>query len=123
MKKTINYFSILSLFFLLCACSFGNTQPRTVDAARQHFDQGAFIPKITTQSDVKSHLGSPSEMRKMDGGRSLWVYIKLESVSLMTVSADTGTNYSAEYLFDPKGLLLESNYKAIPANNPLIRGY
>ncbi len=123
MKNTINFFSLLALCFLFSGCSFGNTQPRTVDAARQHFDQGAFIPKTTTQNDVKSRLGSPNEMRKMDGGRVLWVYIKLESVSALTVSADTGTNYSAEYLFDPKGLLLDANYKAIPAGNALTRGY
>jgi len=123
--------SLLAMVAICSGCSYGNTQLRTVDAAKARFDAGAFTIGTTTKEQVKARLGSPSEVRKLDGGKETWVYIKTEEQNqlsfqkIMTfdysITTDVGTHYIAEYSFDDKGLVYDVTYRATPMGNPLLR--
>ena len=122
MKCAARLHSILAVifFFGLSACVFQNTQPRTVDEAKRQFDQGQFMVGKTTQTEVQNKLGSPNEIKKKEDGRALYIYVKSVEVNIMAITSDIGTNYTAEYLFDSKGVLLDSNYRAMPMANPML---
>ena len=123
MKFATRFYSIFAVifFFGLSACAvFQNTQPRTVDEAKRQFDQGLFIIGKTTQTEVQKKLGSPNEIKKKEDGHALYIYVKSVEVNIMAITSDIGTNYTAEYLFDSKGVLLDSNYRAMPMANPML---
>ncbi len=123
--------ALLAVAAICSGCSYGNTQLRTVDATKAKFDAGTFTIGTTTKEQVKARLGSPSEIRKLDGGKETWVYVKTEEqnqlsfMKMMTldysITADVGTHYVAEYSFDGKGTLYDVSYRATPMGNPLVR--
>lgn len=107
------------LVIVATGCSFQNTQPRTVDAAKAKFDNGSFVLGETTQENVRATLGSPNQIDDLNDGGEQWTYIKTEEVGLLTVTTDTGTNYMAEYTFDTDGILQDTAYRAEPLGNAL----
>jgi hypothetical protein len=127
--------ALLSLLAIATICSgcmsFGNTQIRTADAAKARFDAGTFAIGTTTKEQVKARLGSPSEIRKLEGGKETWIYLKTEEQNQLSlrkmytldyaITTDVGTHYIAEYSFDGKGTLYDASYRATPMGNPLVR--
>ncbi len=116
-RHTVGVLCAAALLVPACA----NTQRRTVDAAREQFDNGRFEVGKTTKDSVQQQLGSPSEIKKLGKGEESWRYIRNLEVPFYVVTSDVGTMYSAEYTFDAKGVLRDASYVATPMSNPLVR--
>jgi hypothetical protein len=89
---------------------------RTIDAAKEQFKDESMVVGQSTENDLKSLLGSPSEIRKEDGNN---IYVYTKNVSTKGVSADVGTTYHASYSFGKNGKLKDKQYKASAMGNPL----
>ncbi len=94
----------------------GEAPARTIDAAREQFKDESMVVGQSTENDLKSLLGSPSEIRKVDGNN---IYVYTKNVSTVGVSADVGTTYLASYYFGKDGKLKDKQYKASAMGNPL----
>ncbi len=95
----------------------GTPPPRTIEAAKSHFNDSSLLIGKATESDLQSLLGSPAEINS-DQGQKVYVYLVNESTQ--GVSVDVGTTYIAKYTFDKKGKLADKQYLARPMNNQLI---
>ena len=110
----------ISACLTLAACAFDQARPRTADAAKALFDLGTSNPGAAAASDIKIKLGSPDEIRPLDAGRRMWIYVRTQQARLFSSAPDTATDYIAAYTFAPTGLLVESSYQAVPAANRWI---
>lgn len=94
----------------------GEVPPRTMDAAKAQFKDDGLMVGNSTETDLKALLGSPSEIRKVDGNI---VHIYLKNVSTKGVSVDVGTTYTAMYTFTKDGKLKDKTYAAAAMGNAL----
>jgi outer membrane protein assembly factor BamE (lipoprotein component of BamABCDE complex) len=99
--------------------TYGNKQGRTVDDAKWRFPDASLIEGKTTKDEVRSAVGSPNQIRKLDGGEEQWIYVKTEEVDTSVITTDVGTNYVAEFRFASNGILKDKNYRAESMNSPL----
>jgi len=120
MNKSWFRLLITLLFLTLAGCAFEQPRPRTGEAARALFDLGSMTPGAAMQKDVELRLGAPEVIRKLEDGRTQWVYVKTQGFDLQTLSADNATDYIAEYTFEASGLLAEASYRAAPAADPWL---
>lgn len=90
--------------------------PRTIEAAQAQFNDSGLVIAKSTEADIKTLLGSPSEIKK-EGTNKIYIYMK--NVSTKGVSVDVGTIYVASYTFNSSGKLSDKEYVARPMSNPL----
>ncbi len=94
----------------------GEPPPRTIEAAQAQFNDGNLVIGQSTEADLKALLGSPAEIKKVDGNK---VHVYMKNVSTQGVSVDVGTTYIASYTFNKNGKLADKEYAARPMGNPL----
>lgn len=114
----IRYCIVFIGLALLSGCA--NTQERTVDATMRKFDNGSFVEGQTDMDTIKRQLGSPAQQKSTNEGE-IWIYTKTEEINPIIPAYDRGTNYSAEYEFDSKGILKSKSYRATGTTNPLLQ--
>ena len=96
----------------------GEPPPRTIEAAQAQFNDGKLVIGKSSEANFKTLLGSPSEIKKVDGKK---VYVYLKNVATKGVGVYVGTTYVAAYTFNKAGMLLDKDYSARPMGNPLTR--
>lgn len=94
----------------------GEVPPRTMEAAKAQFKDDDLKVGSSTENDLKALLGSPAEVRKVDGNIA---HIYLKNVSTKGVSVDVGTIYTAIYTFAKDGKLKDKTYTAAAMGNAL----
>jgi hypothetical protein len=94
----------------------GEPPPRTIEAAQAQFNDGKLVVGQSSEANLKTLLGSPAEIKKMNGKR---VHVYMKNVSTQGVSVDVGTTYIASYTFNKAGKLVDKDYVARPMGNPL----